>query len=102
LGGKVLWRFQEHFRAFLRSPQTKNAKGNHRLEIWGPSGRNSKKSDTKKLGGFKVKKLSVEFFVSGPPGRVFMVKYAIGKNSKPGSGYFVFRWDYMDYRSDPQ
>ena len=42
--------------------------------------------------------MKISMLSGGKAGRIFQVKYGIGKNAYNGSGLFLFRLDYMDYR----
>ncbi len=94
--------FVKHFRAFVRSPQTRKAwgRGNNYVEIDGPSTPRFK-TNRLKIGAFKIKNFHVSFHVGGKPGRVFQVMYKMGRNAVPGQGFFEFRFDYMDFQSAP-
>jgi hypothetical protein len=99
---KAIGSFLKHFRAFIKSPATRKAwkRGNHNIDVDGPS-TPYHKTDRIRLGGFKFQMFNFQFFVGGKAGLVFQVFYKIGKHSGPGQGMFLFRFDYMDFRTKP-
>ena len=102
-GGKAVGKAVKEFKAFTRSKRFRNSGGaNHFLDTWGPSSLNASSKNV--FGKYRKvsRKLSWRHNRGGGPGRVFQIKYTIGKNGNPAQGSgFLFRLDYQDYTTTP-
>lgn len=97
----LMW---NHFSKWQRDPDFQKP-GNHTITLSLPSG--PVKIPTVTLVSkpivvplFKFK-VTFEVEEGGLPGRVFQLDYRIGGNAGLGNGRFFFRFDYLDFRTNP-
>ena len=82
--GKAISKAVKEFKSFTRSKKYRNSGGaNHYLDTWGPSGLNAPSKNN--YGKYRklTKKVSWRHNRGGGSGRVFQIKYIIGKNGNP-------------------
>jgi hypothetical protein len=86
------------FFKFIRSPGFKKAtqklsSAYHNLELSLPS--TLTKTPEVRIGPIRLgNQLRLTLSSGGLPGRIFEIRYSIGKNASPGAGSFLFRVDY--------
>jgi len=96
--------FQYHFQRWRQDPDFQRG-GNHYVAVGLPSGPTSTPRVTVDTITVQIPLTShrviLEFYEGGKGGRIFSVQYRIGANATLGRGYFGFRADYLDFRSNP-
>ncbi len=96
--------YQYHFQRWTTDPDFQRS-GNHYVDVGLPSGPTTTPEVTLDTITVPIpatsSRLILTIYEGGPGGRIFGVQYRIGLNATLGRGYFGFRADYLDFRSNP-